>query len=553
VRRFRLLVGAVLLAGRAAAGPVLGAPEAAPASAAAAAAAAVSAPRPLSYVALLTGGAPTLAAAPAFLADRTAQDWLLKNRPEAYPAVVARALELQDWKQTLTAHDDPRTMREAALARIDDPIAASPSALLGLVDREPALAAKRRVYEIAALEWRALSETTRAVLVEQGSDERAWQSAPLPERYDAVREAQETLVSRTIVASPGTPEYAAQYEEAMKRARAVMNDAEIAAHAEELSRARSVAEAMARAERAVAAAGGTGAALLDEARASGSLDEAAARVDELLARLGADPRLAPAARAPILALTTEERERFSSDFSDALALELSDTPLGQETLAAIRARPARIVVGPTLPDVAASYSSARVSITVSDRELAVFASALGRAARDLLSDAGLRRDAARFFAPFVVHEGAHHRQFTWARADAPKGLRVNYYSQQWEHEAYAAQAAFIRQKRRADPGFAVFLERMQAVLPRLAAEHALPEDMDRDPAAHRLWLARTYRTAPTLARAAARQLRAGIAASLADEALAAVGRLMDRSRSELRRLDAARRADPADDASVAQP
>jgi len=94
---------------------------------------------------------------------------------------------------------------------------------------------------------------------------------------------------------------------------------------------------------------------------------------------------------------------------------------------------------------------------------------------------------------------------------------------------------------------------MQAVLPRLAAEHALPEDMDRDPAAHRLWLARTYRTAPTLARAAARQLRAGIAASLADEALAAVGRLMDRSRSELRRLDAARRADPADDASVAQP
>jgi hypothetical protein len=544
MRRLGLLLGAAALAGRAAAAVVLASAEAPAVAPIAAAAAPPAALSPLSYVASLTGPAPTLAVAPQFLADRAAQSWLLTNRPEAYPAVVARAFELQDWKATLAAHDDPRTLREAALARADDPIGASPAALLGVVDRDPSLAPRRRLFEIAALEWGAMAEGTRAVLVEQGRDARSWESLTLPERYDAVRAAHETIVARTVTAPPGTPEFAAQYEAAVKRARPVMNDAELAAHAEELARAQSVAEAMTRAERAAGAAGGAAAVLLAEARASGSLDEAAGRVDALLARLGAAPRRVPASRSPSLGLTPRENDAFSAEFARALERELSDTPIGRETLAALRERPARVLVGPTLPDVAARYSTARVEIVVSDRELAALALALGRAPRELLTDPGLRRDAARFFAPFVVHEGAHHRQFTWALADASKAPRVTLYGQHWEHEAYAAQAAFLRQKRAVDPGFAAFVERLRAALPVLAGEHDLPEQLDRDPAGQRRWLERTYRTAPTLARVAAKQIRAGIAAALVDESFAAAARLMARSDAELRRLAQARRVGP---------
>jgi cell pole-organizing protein PopZ len=194
--------------------------------------------------------------------------------------------------------------------------------------------------------------------------------------------------------------------------------------------------------------------------------------------------------------------------------------------------------------MAARYSNSRAEIVLSESSLAVLIAAFGRAPRQLLTDAAFLRDAARFFAPFVVHESAHHAQFTWALAEVARGLRAKLYSQQWEREAFAAQAAFIVQKRRADPSFAAFLERLRAVHPSYAEEHDLPEDMDRDPAAHSLWIERTYRAAPTLARAQAKLIRTGLRTSLVAEAFDAAQSLLERSRSELRRLDLGRRLGP---------
>ncbi|NNN06350.1 MAG: hypothetical protein HKL90_10660 [Elusimicrobia bacterium] len=534
---------ALLLAARAYAGVALGAADAAPAAATPAGASAA-APHPSSLAADLAGPVPTLAAAAAFLAAPAAQAWLMSNHPQAYAPTVARALRLDDWRRTLTAHDDPRLLREAVLSRADDPIVHSPAALMGLVDRDPALAAQRRLYAIAALEWDALSETTRAELTTQDRGERAWAGLNLPERYDAVRQAQGALAARMITAAPGTQEYAAQYEAALVGARAVMSDDEIAARAAELARARSVAEAMTRAEAASSAAGGVADELLSRARSAEDLGTASVRVDAALAALGQAPSAQE--RAPAPELTSEENARLSALMSDALARELSGTPIGRETLAALRENAAAVAVGPTLPGVAARYTPSRAAVTLGERELYAFAAAFGRVPRELLSDSRLRSDAALFFAPYFVHEVQHHRQFVWSRAHAIPGG----YSQEWEQEAYAAQAAFILQKRAEGPRLDELQRRLAARLPHLAAELNLPEDMDRDPAAHGLWLARTYRTVPTASRAAARLIDAALAAapargaadSAVDAALDAAVGLLERSRAELTRLFAARRA-----------
>ncbi len=535
---------ALLLAAQASAAVVFGAADAGPAAVASAGAAAA-APHPLSLAANLTGPAPTLAAAAAFLAAPAAQAWLMENRPQAYAPTVARALRLDDWRRTLSAHDDPRLLREAALARAYDPVVTSPAALMGLVDRAPALAANRRLYAIAALEWDALSEATRGALAEQGHGESGWAALNLPERYDAVRQAQGALAARMITAAPGTPEYAAQYEAAIVRARAVMSDDEIAARAAELARARAVAEALTRAEAASAAAGGVADELLSRARAAEDLDEASARVDGALAALGQAP--AAPSRAPAPELTPAENARLSALMADALARELSGTAIGRQTLAALKENPASVAVGPTSPGVAARYTPSRAAVTIGERELSAFAAAFGFDPRAFLSDPRLRSDAALFFAPYFVHEVQHHRQFVWSRAHGLKGV----YSQEWEQEAYAAQAAFIRQKRAEGPRLDALQRRLAARRPDLAAELNLPEDMDRDPAGHGLWLARTYRTVPTAVRAAASLIDAALAAapargaadSAVDAALDAAAGLLERSRTELRRLFAARRAE----------
>lgn len=543
MRMFVRTALSLLLTARVSAGVVLGAVDAAPAASAAGAAAA--APHPLSLAANLTGPAPTLAAAAAFLAAPAAQAWLMTNRPQAYAPTVARALRLDDWRRTLTAHDDPRLLREAVLARADDQVGSSPAALMGLVDRAPALAANRRLYAIAALEWDALSPTTRTELEAQGHEAGAWKTMNLPERYDAVRQALGALAARMITAAPGTPEYAAQYEAAAARARSVMSDDEIAARAAELARAHSVAQALARAEAASSAAGGVAAELLSQARSAEDLDEASARVDAALAALGQAPTTREGALVP--ELTPEEDARLSALMSDSLTQELSGTPIGRETLAALRENPATVAVGPTLPGVAARYTPSRGAVTIGERELSAFAAAFDRDPRALLTDPRLRSDAALFFAPYFVHEVQHHRQFVWSRAHGLNGV----YSQEWEQEAYAAQAAFIRQKRAQSPRLDALQRRLAERLPHLAAELNLPEDMDRDPAAHGLWLARTYRTIPTASRSAARLIDTALAAapargaadSAVEAALDAAAGLLERSRAELTRLFAARRAE----------
>ncbi len=532
---------ALLLAARASAAVALDAVDAPPSAAAQAGPAA---PHPLSLAANLAGPAPTLAAAAAFLAAPAAQAWLMGNRPQAYAPTVARALRLDDWRRTLTAHDDPRLLREALLARADDPVVNSPAALMGLVDRDPALSAKRRLYAIAALEWDALSQGARDELSAQGRGPRDWAALGLPERYDAVRSALGAIAARMVTAAPGSADYAAQYEAALVRARAVMTDEEIDERAAELARARAVAEGLARAERADARAGGLAAELLAGARGASDLDEAGARVDAALAALGERPLAAGPASAP--GLSEAERRELAGKFGADLRAALAKTAVGSRALADLSAEPAGLKIAPTAPGVAASYNPRDAAVTVGERELAGFARALGRSPGELVSDPALRADAALYFAAFFVHELQHHRQFVWARA---QGLS-NAYSQDWEREAYAAQAAFLRQSRASGPELDALAARLRARGSALAGELELDAEMDRDPASHERWLAGTYRTIPTAPRVAARRIEQALDAAGGDRgaverALELAGRLLERVRAELGELNALRRAAPA--------
>ena len=436
---------------------------------------------PLSYALILNSPAPALGAGSAFLADPAAQSWFAANRPEQFPALVRGALGLKDWEQVLTSYDDPRLLREAILSRQESPVATDPALLLRMVDRAPALAANRHLYEEAVLDWSTFPVETRAALTAAGSAENVWTALALPDRYETLRRVFQTLAGKLITVEPEDPRFAAQYENALRRVGAVMTDEELEGHLEAVARVKS-------------AAAKTAAALAGEARAEDapepSYDLSSAETRALLARL----------RPAILGL-------------------LRGTPSG-EALLAEGAGGLGLSIGQTDRDGAlATYHEDSSSIVLGGKQLAELTAALGRSPRDLLTDDEALADAAVLYSHLFVHEATHHRQETWAKR-LPAGARRLAYNHSSEIEANNAQAKFLREKRAADPAFAARETRLRDVWGMVAAVMRQPEGLASDPAAMSSWLANGYRHVPTLARSSARLIGYGLLAEVRDAGLA---------------------------------
>lgn len=480
--RLRLLVAALLSAVPALA-QVRAVAPAAEAGGFAAGSAASARVLPLSYALVLNSPAPPLSAGSAFLGDRAAQQWLAQNRPGQFPSLVRNALSLRDWQQVLTAYDDPRQLREAVLSRPDSAVANDPALLLGMVDRAPALAANRRLYEETVLDWSVFSEETRAALAAAGAPEKVWAALPLPQRYEAFRRVFQQLAGRMITAQPGDPAYAAQYEKALRRVGAVMTDEELAGHAEALERMKSAAARTAEAL--------TGAAAAETAAPEPAYDLSPAETRALLARLG-----------------------------PAILKDVRGTPSGDALLAEVSGGELSLTIAETSRDAAlATYREESATIVLGDKQLAALLAALGKTPRDLLTDDEALADAAVLYSHLFVHEATHHRQSQWA-SRLPKDARPLAYSQTSEIEANNAQAKYLREKRAADPDFAAREERLRGVWGMVAAVMRQPEGLASDPSAMSSWLTTGYRHVPTLARSGARLIGYGLQAQARDAARA---------------------------------
>ena len=450
--------------------------------ASAAAPAAISAPAlPLSYALILNSPAPSLSAGSAFLADPAAQHWFEAHRPEQLPVLIRGALGLRDWEQTLTAYDDPRRLREAILARQESPVANDPALLLRMIDRAPALAARRQLYEEAVLDWSIFSADTRAALTAAGANEKAWTGLSLPSRYETLRRVLQELAGKLITVGPEDPRFAAQYENALRRVGAVMTDEELAGHREAVSRAQ-------------AAAARTAAALSGE-------------------------KTAEAAPEPAYDLSPAETKSLLARLIPAITSVVRGTPSGDALLAEVSAK-LGVTIGATDRDGAlATYHEDSSSIMLGGKQLAELMAGLGRTPRELLTDDAALADAAALYSHLYVHEATHFRQNLWARR-LPVGARRLAYNHSSEVEANNAQAKFLREKRAADPLFAARESRLRDVRGMVAAVMRQPEALASDPAAMSSWLADGYRHVPTLARSGARLIGFGLLAEQRDAALA---------------------------------
>src|SRR5688572_21585679 len=100
---------------------------------------------PLSYVLQLSRPASAAGAANRLLTDDGARAWLRRYRPNEYPVLLEHALRTRDLARMAAAATDPRRLREAALARPDEPAALS-------------LAGEGPAFRQAALDWDTLPE-----------------------------------------------------------------------------------------------------------------------------------------------------------------------------------------------------------------------------------------------------------------------------------------------------------------------------------------------------------------------------------------------------------
>ncbi len=474
-------------------------------------------PLPLRYALLLNSPAPTLSAGTAFLADPAAQRWFAANRPEQFPALVEGAHGLSDWEQVLRSYDDPRLLREAVLSRPESALAKSPALLLRLVDRTKALAAHRPLYEEAALEWSRLSPEAHEALAAAGAPESAWSSLSLPERYETLRRVPQTFAAGMITAGPGSPEFAAQYESALKRVGFVMTDEELAGHLENIARSR---------------------------RLEGEQDRAAKSAGDSAAATAAALTDAPLDAAPPAGeLSPEETRALLARLEPAILGLVRGTPSGDAVLAAISGGGLRVALGATSRDDAlATYHADSSSIVLGEKQLAELLAALGRSPRDLLTDDEALADAAVLYSHLFVHEATHRRQDLWA-SRLPAEARALTYNQLSEVEANNAQAKYLKEKRAADPAFAAREARLRGVWGLVAAVMRQPEALSSDPAAMSSWLANGYRQVPTLARSSARLIAFGLdadrrdagVAGLVDAELARRGRRPAAARRELER------------------
>jgi hypothetical protein len=466
-------------------------------------------PLPLRYALMLNSPAPMLSAGTAFLADPAAQRWFAANRPEQFPALVQGALGLSDWEQVLTSYDDPRLLREAVLSRPESAIAKSPALLLKLVDRTKTLAANRPFYEEAVLEWSRLSPESQAALAAADAPESVWSTLSLPERYETLRRVLQTLAAKMITADPVDPEFAAQYENALKHVGFVMTDEELAGHLENIARARRLEEEQHRAAKIAGdSAAATAAALTD----------------------------APLDAAPAVDLSPEETRALLARLEPAIAGLVRGTPTGDAVLAAVSGGGLRVALGATSRDDAlATYHAESSSIVLGEKQLTELLAALGRTPRDLLTDDEALADAAVLYSHLFVHEATHHRQDLWTRR-LPAEARALTYNQLSEVEANNAQAKFLKEKRAADPAFAARETRLRGVWGLVAAVMRQPEALASDPAAMSSWLVNGYRQVPTLARSSARLIAFGLDADRRD---AGVARRVDAELARRGRREAA--------------
>jgi hypothetical protein len=462
------------------------------------------------------------------------------------PASALRQFERQDWNLVLRSYDDPRPLREAILARQDSKIAVEPARLLKLVDRTPELAGRRRLYEEAVLDWSVFSPETRAALTAAGASEELWRELTLPKRYETLRQVFQNMAGVLITAAPGHPDFAAQYEKALIKVGAVMTDEELAGHRESIERAHRLDENLrAAAKAAGASANATASALVETARSSGDLDAAEAAVADASARLG----LIPAAAAPVPAydLTPAESAALEARLAGAILSAVGGTPSGDALLAEIAGTGLRLSIGATSRDGAlATYKHRTKTIVLGGKQLARMTSELGRSPRDLLTDDEALADAAVIYSHLYVHEATHHRQHLWADTLPPKArsLAYNHLS---EVEANNAQAKFLKEKRAADPAFAAREARLRKMKGHAGGAMRQPERLASNQDKMSNWLMHGYRRVPTLARASARMIRAGLrsdrlerlelpAGGQAESMLQAALALAERFRVELEKL-----------------
>jgi len=217
-------------------------------------------------------------------------------------------------------------------------------ALLALVDRTPELAERRRLVEVAALEWTIVSDETRTMLAQMSVDEGAWARMKLPQRYESLRRVYAGWVAKTLTAAPGTEEYAKQYEKVLTKTQGVLTNEELADRKRESKQAQEVAAALTRAKAAVEAAGGDAAALLDAAKAAGSLDGVSRVLAPVHRHLGIEAPPPQRAEEPSLVLEPRERRWLTHSFYNALLDELSGEPIGEEARAYLVAHPTRFKI-----------------------------------------------------------------------------------------------------------------------------------------------------------------------------------------------------------------
>lgn len=494
---------------------------------------------PLRYQLNLLAPEPALGAGTAFLKDGAAQQWLSVNRPKQFPVLIHKALALQDWEQVLTMHEDPRLLREAILSRQETPLAHDPARLLAMVDRTPALAARREFYELTVLEWSALGPKTRAALTEAGAHEKAWEGLSLDDRYRAIRYAFQKMASEIITVAPGHPDYASQYEAALKRLSPVMTDAELQRHHDELARARRLADGLRRAESAAKTAGADAEALLAGAKQAPNMTAAEKILSILSSRVG---MAEPEPIKPVYDLSVSESRALVEKLVGAIVRTVGGTEIGDKTMKVGAETGLALTIGVTGGAGTLAHYDNQGGIVFGGEQLARISSELGRSPRDLLSDDEALADVAVVYSHLFVHEATHHRQKLW-NDGLPGAVQHLVYNQQSEVEANNAQAAFLRQKRAADPAFAAREARLRALGGWIGSSLAQPEVLAGDPAKMNMWLSHCYTQVPTLARAGARMIAAGVAldqrygraVSLIDSELARRRRLRSIERIDLER------------------
>jgi len=340
---------------------------------------------PLVYQARLLSPNPTLSAGGAFLADGRAQEWFQTNRPELLAPLMQNAYDMKDWEQVLAAHDDPRLLREAILSRSETTLGRDASALLALVDRTPALAAQRPLFEATVMDWGIISAETRGILAEEGFDERRWTQVEIPARYEILRHAQ-TRWARTVLTAPeGSREYAEQYEKVHNRLWGLSTDTEITERLKTLARAKETAAA------------------LEQARDSVSRGAKAAEALGVSAPVewNPDPR---------------ERHDLAYALMQNIAQELRGTKIGGELLASFGEDPVSFSIEKITTGAGGDYTPDQKHIRLSERYVLEVAAALGHTPRSLLADKKSLAVVGKIFASTLVHEGTHHRQFAWARS-----------------------------------------------------------------------------------------------------------------------------------------